>query len=260
MAADEPPGRGDDQLLNNNSRARTAGCSDRFASIRRIRDTIWILGVPLSKSTDGGKTFTASRGMHSDHHGLWIDPANTNIIYNANDGGFYQTADGGKTWRFAVQRRRRAVLQRRARHELAVLGVRIDSGSRQPPRAIDLSEGRDAISPVASRERPAARARITRSIRPTRTSSTRTASTAIFSRTDLTRAAGRRAGRSRRPRPGRGGARRRSSRPIRTPSCARSGWRRSSSPRTTTASSMRAISSCSGPRTAATSGKRSAPI
>ncbi len=43
-----------------------------------------------------------AQGVHSDHHGLWIDPANTNIIYNSNDGGFYQTADGGKTWKFAV--------------------------------------------------------------------------------------------------------------------------------------------------------------
>ena len=116
--------------LNNNS--GTYGWV--FGQIRvdpTTEDTIWIMGVPLSKSTDGGKTFTTVGGMHSDHHGLWIDPANTNIIYNANDGGFYQTADGGKTWRFAVTRRRRAVLQHRARHEHAVLGVRIHPGSRQ---------------------------------------------------------------------------------------------------------------------------------
>ena len=66
-------------------------------------ETVYILGVPLSRSTDGGKTFSGfAQGVHGDHHGLWIDPANTNIIYNNNDGGFYQTADGGKTWKFAV--------------------------------------------------------------------------------------------------------------------------------------------------------------
>ncbi|HVQ42062.1 MAG TPA: hypothetical protein VMS54_07650 [Vicinamibacterales bacterium] len=66
-------------------------------------ETIYILGVPLSRSTDGGKTFASfAQGVHGDHHGMWIDPANTNIIYNSNDGGFYQTSDGGKSWKFAV--------------------------------------------------------------------------------------------------------------------------------------------------------------
>ncbi|HET9370198.1 MAG TPA: hypothetical protein VFO19_08110, partial [Vicinamibacterales bacterium] len=66
---------------------------------------VWILGVPLSMSTDGGETFAEMPGtddVHGDHHGMWIDPANPNIIYNSNDGGFYMTADGGKTWNFAV--------------------------------------------------------------------------------------------------------------------------------------------------------------
>ena len=66
-------------------------------------ETVYILGVPLSKSTDGGRTFAeTATDIHGDHHGLWIDPANTNIIYNSNDGGFYQSADAGKTWKFAV--------------------------------------------------------------------------------------------------------------------------------------------------------------
>jgi photosystem II stability/assembly factor-like uncharacterized protein len=65
-------------------------------------NTIYTLGVPLNVSRDGGKTYSQLRGMHGDHHGLWIDPKNPAIIYNANDGGFYQSADAGKTWRFAV--------------------------------------------------------------------------------------------------------------------------------------------------------------
>ena len=64
--------------------------------------TIYTLGVPLSVSRDGGKTITQiARDVHSDHHGLWIDPKNRGVIYNANDGGFYATADGGTTWKFA---------------------------------------------------------------------------------------------------------------------------------------------------------------
>ena len=65
---------------------------------------IYTLGVPLNVSTDGGKTigvFAGSGNIHGDHHGLWIDPKSPSTIYSANDGGFYLTEDGGKTWKFA---------------------------------------------------------------------------------------------------------------------------------------------------------------
>jgi hypothetical protein len=65
-------------------------------------DTIYTLGLALNVSRDGGRSFERIRGMHGDHHGLWIDPKNPTVIYNVNDGGFYMTADAGKTWKFAV--------------------------------------------------------------------------------------------------------------------------------------------------------------
>ncbi|HUF46693.1 MAG TPA: hypothetical protein VMM93_02695 [Vicinamibacterales bacterium] len=79
-------------------------------------EKVFIMGVPLSVSTDGGRTFQrADAGptvsnvdgsptgrVHVDHHGLWIDPADPRIIYNANDGGFYSTTNGGESWTFAV--------------------------------------------------------------------------------------------------------------------------------------------------------------
>ena len=68
-------------------------------------NTVYTMGLGLNVSTDGGKTFGTfanSRSIHSDHHGLWIDPKNTQIIYSVNDGGFYSTEDAGKTWKFAV--------------------------------------------------------------------------------------------------------------------------------------------------------------
>jgi photosystem II stability/assembly factor-like uncharacterized protein len=99
----------------NNQQSGTYGWV--FGQIRvdpNDENRVFILGVPLSLSTDGGRTFRAMQGtstsnvdgrstgrVHADHHGLWIDPADSNIIYNANDGGFYQTADGGETWVFA---------------------------------------------------------------------------------------------------------------------------------------------------------------
>jgi len=65
-------------------------------------NTIYTLGLGLNVSRDGGKTFSTLRGMHGDHHGLWIDPKNPAILYNVNDGGFYHSADAGKTWTYDV--------------------------------------------------------------------------------------------------------------------------------------------------------------
>ncbi len=62
-------------------------------------NTIYIMGVPLSVSNDGGKTFRRLRGMHGDHHGMWIDPNNSNYIINVNDGGIVISYDKGETWR-----------------------------------------------------------------------------------------------------------------------------------------------------------------
>lgn len=62
-------------------------------------ETVYIMGVPLSVSNDGGKTFRRLSGMHGDHHGMWIDPNNSNYIINVNDGGIVISYDQGKTWR-----------------------------------------------------------------------------------------------------------------------------------------------------------------
>ena len=64
-------------------------------------DTVFIMGVPLAKSTDGGKTFNriSFPGLHGDHHGMWIDPSDSNYIINTNDGGVNVSYDGGQTWR-----------------------------------------------------------------------------------------------------------------------------------------------------------------
>ena len=90
-------------------------------------NTIYTLGLSLNVSHDAGKTFTSLRGMHGDHHGLWIDPKDSSVIYNVDDGGFYQSADAGKTWKFAVSAGGCAVLQRRGRHQHAGLGVQARS-------------------------------------------------------------------------------------------------------------------------------------
>ena len=63
---------------------------------------IYTMGLGFNRSMDGGKTFQRIGGTHGDHHGLWIDPKDQNKLYNVNDGGFYHSLDGGKTWSFAV--------------------------------------------------------------------------------------------------------------------------------------------------------------
>ena len=64
-------------------------------------NVVYALGVPLMKSVDGGRTFKtlSSRGLHVDHHALWIDPGNSNQIINGNDGGINLSYDGGTTWK-----------------------------------------------------------------------------------------------------------------------------------------------------------------
>ncbi len=61
---------------------------------------IYTLGVPVSVTTDGGKTWRTdgARGVHVDHHALWIDPKNPRHLMLGNDGGLHVSYDYGKTW------------------------------------------------------------------------------------------------------------------------------------------------------------------
>lgn len=63
-------------------------------------NTVYILGISLARSKDGGKTFHGFRypGLHVDHHALWIDPDDSNHLINGNDGGVNVSYDGGETW------------------------------------------------------------------------------------------------------------------------------------------------------------------
>jgi photosystem II stability/assembly factor-like uncharacterized protein len=61
---------------------------------------VYVLGVSLYRSTDGGKTCRpdGGRGVHPDHHALWIDPRDGRHMILGCDGGFYVTYDRMATW------------------------------------------------------------------------------------------------------------------------------------------------------------------
>lgn len=114
-------------------------------------NTVFILGVPLAVSRDGGKTFATfenSGQIHGDHHGLWIDPKKPETVYSANDGGFYWSEDAGKSWKFAVSaggtQFYNVVVDNS--NPAWMYGSIQDIGSRRGK--LDLSRGRDKIPAV----------------------------------------------------------------------------------------------------------------
>ena len=62
-------------------------------------DEVWVMNGVLIKSIDSGKTWEINRTpLHPDHHALWINPSDSNIMINSNDGGASVTLNGGLTW------------------------------------------------------------------------------------------------------------------------------------------------------------------
>ncbi len=69
------------------------------------KNHIYIYGVPILTSTDGGKSFKRldTPNVHADHHALWINPKNPKHLLNGNDGGVNISYDGGQNWSKANQ-------------------------------------------------------------------------------------------------------------------------------------------------------------
>jgi len=62
-------------------------------------EKLYVLATGLSVSRDRGRHFQGiGGGTHSDHHSLWIDPANPLHLIEGNDGGIDISWDGGKSW------------------------------------------------------------------------------------------------------------------------------------------------------------------
>ena len=74
-----------------------------FANIsvdEKNQNRVYIGGVPLLFSEDGGKSFAmiSKENVHADHHVTWINPLNPNHIINGNDGGINISYDNGEHW------------------------------------------------------------------------------------------------------------------------------------------------------------------
>ena len=66
----------------------------------RVSGKLYTLDVQLRVTTDEGKTWTVAPqgGVHVDHHLFAYDPIDPEHVINGNDGGLYQSFDGGRTW------------------------------------------------------------------------------------------------------------------------------------------------------------------
>lgn len=67
----------------------------------RDRDRLFVMGVFIQVSDDGGKTLSRlnSRWAHVDYHELWIDPRDPNFYLAGCDGGIYVSNDRAANWR-----------------------------------------------------------------------------------------------------------------------------------------------------------------
>ena len=65
-------------------------------------DRVYSMDVSMQVSDDGGATWrgVGEKSKHVDNHALWIDPTNGDHLINGNDGGLYQSWDGGENWIF----------------------------------------------------------------------------------------------------------------------------------------------------------------
>ena len=61
---------------------------------------LYVLGVPLLKSIDFGKTWESIDfdNMHGDHQALWVNPNRSGHLIAGNDGGLNISYDDGENW------------------------------------------------------------------------------------------------------------------------------------------------------------------
>jgi photosystem II stability/assembly factor-like uncharacterized protein len=61
-------------------------------------DVVYVLNAPMTRSIDGGKTFSSLRVGHGDTHDLWINPKTNSTMALADDGGGEISFNTGRSW------------------------------------------------------------------------------------------------------------------------------------------------------------------
>ena len=61
-------------------------------------DVIYAGAEGYFRSPDAGKTWQPMRVPHGDNHDMWINPNNSDIMIQSNDGGANVSLNGGRTW------------------------------------------------------------------------------------------------------------------------------------------------------------------
>lgn len=61
-------------------------------------NSVYVMAMMFYHSTDGGKKWKTIRPPHGDNHDVWINPNDSLLFVQSNDGGANVTTNGGKTW------------------------------------------------------------------------------------------------------------------------------------------------------------------
>ena len=90
---------------------------------------VFVAGVRLSESLNGGATWTRSNNIHVDQHGLEWDPFTAGRVFVGNDGGFYRSDANGAATGVWLKTPRLPVTQFYAMDVSVQDGSRVNAGS-----------------------------------------------------------------------------------------------------------------------------------
>ena len=90
---------------------------------------VFLDGVNLAESVNGGLTWTTSNAVHADQHGVHWDPLTPGKVYLGNDGGFYQSLVNGQARGLWTKTARLPTTQFYAMDVSVQDGARVDAGS-----------------------------------------------------------------------------------------------------------------------------------
>ncbi|HEV2110570.1 MAG TPA: glycosyl hydrolase, partial [Gammaproteobacteria bacterium] len=106
-------------------------------------DTVYVPEVDaLWVSHDGAKTFTKLNTPHGDNHIIWINPGDTKLLLEGNDGGATVSSDGGLTWSGEYNQPTGQFyhVNLDGRFPFHIYGAQQDEGSFEAPSATDAGE------------------------------------------------------------------------------------------------------------------------